>query len=89
MSAILTGTTSTVSLAKPCRIKSVLVTSTSGGFGKVSIFPYGQAVTAAPLIVKSVTDATMQAVFDGVYFPDGVDVVPSDDIESFAVEYGE
>lgn len=85
--AILTGTSDTTTREGPCKVKSVLVTADAVGPASVSLFRYSDTGGRAILIVAAPTGSSMQAVFDGVEFPDGLAVDPGANVASYVVEY--
>lgn len=88
MGAIL-GTTGTLSVQKPVKIKRVTVTAGVGGASVLSIAPYNGAATDAKILVSTIASQTTQAQFDGLLFSSGLTVIPDGNTSSYIVEYDE
>lgn len=87
--AQLIGATNSNKVLTPTFFKSVLITSGAGVSGAVSIYA-GSDTSAPPLVtLKAPQSETAQYFFDDVPCPDGLTVVPTADVSSYLVEYGD
>lgn len=85
--ATLIGTNANASHAGACRVKSVTLTPRDAAIDTLELRRYNDLNNPEVFKMKATTGATVQVVFDGIEFPDGVLVVPSATLEGYIVEY--
>jgi len=87
MDGVLTGTDAGTTQPNALKVKSVLLTATSGGFASLILSHYNLATGTWSLTLKAATDGTAQFSFKGLPFPSGLKVDVDGDIACYLIEY--
>lgn len=88
MSAYLTGVSSTLVTARPCKLYSVTLTPSSGASGDVTLYAARAAIAADILLtVRTANSQTTHVRFKGLEIPDGLYVSVGSNVTLVTIEW--